>query len=69
MFGTGLGAWAEYAVAREPRLVRKPANVSWEEAAAVPIAAITALQALRDHGQVQPGQQVLINGAAGGVGT
>ena len=69
VFGTGLGAWAEYAVAREPRLVRKPANVSWEEAAAVPIAAITALQALRDHGQVQPGQKVLINGAAGGVGT
>ena len=69
VFGTGVGAWAEYAVAREPRLVRKPANVSWEEAAAVPIAAITALQALRDHGQVQPGQKVLINGAAGGVGT
>ena len=69
VFGTGLGAWAEYAVAREPRLVRKPANVSWEEAAAVPIAAITALQALRDHGHLQSGQKVLINGAAGGVGT
>jgi NADPH:quinone reductase-like Zn-dependent oxidoreductase len=69
VFGTGPGAWAEYAVAREPRLVRKPANVSWEEAAAVPIAATTALQALRDHGKVQPGQKVLINGAAGGVGT
>jgi NADPH:quinone reductase-like Zn-dependent oxidoreductase len=69
VFGTGLGAWAEYARAREPRLVRKPANVSFEEAAAVPIAAITALQALRDHGRVEPGQKVLINGASGGVGT
>jgi NADPH:quinone reductase-like Zn-dependent oxidoreductase len=69
VFGTGLGAWAEYAVAREPRLVRKPASVSFEEAAAVPIAALTALQALRDHARVQPGQKVLINGASGGVGT
>ena len=68
VFGTGLGAWAEYAPAREARLVRKPANVSFEEAAAVPIAATTALQALRDHGRVQPGQKVLINGASGGVG-
>jgi NADPH:quinone reductase-like Zn-dependent oxidoreductase len=69
VFGTGAGAWAEYAAAREVRLVPKPANVSFEEAAAVPIAAITALQALRDHGQLQPGQKVLINGASGGVGT
>jgi NADPH:quinone reductase-like Zn-dependent oxidoreductase len=69
VFGTGLGAWAEYALAREARLVRKPANLSFEEAAAVPIAAITALQALRDHARVQPGQKVLINGASGGVGT
>jgi NADPH:quinone reductase-like Zn-dependent oxidoreductase len=69
VFGTGLGAWAEYAVARESHLVRKPANVSFEEAAAVPIAAITALQALRDHARVQPGQKLLINGASGGVGT
>jgi NADPH:quinone reductase-like Zn-dependent oxidoreductase len=60
VFGTGLGAWAEYAVARESHLVRKPANVSFEEAAAVPIAAITALQALRDHARVQPGQKLLI---------
>lgn len=69
VFGTTLGAWAEYAPAREVRLVPKPANVSFEEAAAVPIAAITALQALRDKGEVQPGQKVLINGASGGVGT
>jgi NADPH:quinone reductase-like Zn-dependent oxidoreductase len=69
VFGTGSGAWAEYARAREVRLVRKPANVSFEEAAAVPIAGITALQALRDKGRVQPGQKVLINGASGGVGT
>ena len=69
VFGTSGGAWAEYAPAREVRLVRKPANVSFEEAAAVPIAALTALQALRDNGGVQPGQKVLINGASGGVGT
>lgn len=69
VFGTTLGAWAEYAPAREVRLVHKPANVSFEEAAAVPVAAITALQALRDHGQVQAGQLVLVNGASGGVGT
>jgi len=69
VFGTTLGAWAEYAPAREVRLVRKPANVSFEEAAAVPVAATTALQALRDQGRVQPGQKVLINGASGGVGT
>jgi NADPH:quinone reductase-like Zn-dependent oxidoreductase len=69
VFGTGAGAWAEYAAAREVRLVPKPANVSFAEAAAVPIAGITALQALRDHGQVKPGQKVLINGASGGVGT
>lgn len=69
VFGTSGGAWAEYAPAREVRLVRKPANISFEEAAAVPIAALTALQALRDNGRVQPGQKVLINGASGGVGT
>ena len=69
VFGTAAGAWAEYAAAREVRLVRKPANVSFDEAASVPIAAITALQALRDTGGVQPGQKVLINGASGGVGT
>jgi NADPH:quinone reductase-like Zn-dependent oxidoreductase len=69
VFGTGAGAWAEYAAAREVRLVPKPANVSFEEAAAIPIAGITALQALRDHGKVKSGQKVLINGASGGVGT
>jgi NADPH:quinone reductase-like Zn-dependent oxidoreductase len=69
VFGTSGASWAEYAAAREVRLVRKPANVSFEEAAAVPVAGITALQALRDRGRVQPGQKVLINGAAGGVGT
>jgi NADPH:quinone reductase-like Zn-dependent oxidoreductase len=69
VFGTGAGAWAEYACARNTRIARKPANLSLEEAAAVPIAGITALQALRDKGRVQPGQRVLINGASGGVGT
>jgi len=69
VFGTSGGSWAEYAAARPDRLARKPANLSFEEAAAVPVAAITALQALRDKGRVQPGQKVLINGASGGVGT
>lgn len=69
VFGTGAGGWAEYAVARPAKLARKPANVSFEDAAALPVAAITALQALRDKGHVQPGQKVLINGASGGVGT
>src|SRR6266567_1744145 len=69
VFGSCKGSYAEYAVAREDRLVLKPANISFEEASAVPIAAITALQALRDKGHVQPGQKVLVNGAGGGVGT
>ena len=69
VFGTSGASWAEYAPAREVRLARKPANVSFEEAAAVPVAAITARQGLRDKGSVQPGQKVLINGASGGVGT
>ena len=69
VYGTSGASWAEYAPAREDRLARKPANVSFEEAAAAPVAALTALQALRDHGRVQPGQKVLLNGASGGVGT
>jgi NADPH:quinone reductase-like Zn-dependent oxidoreductase len=70
VFGGRSGAFAEYVVVRESRaVVPKPANVTFEQAAAVPIAAVTALQALRDHGRVRPGQKVLINGASGGVGT
>jgi NADPH:quinone reductase-like Zn-dependent oxidoreductase len=69
VFGTSSSSWAEYTTARPERLALKPAGVSFEEAAAVPVAGITALQALRDHGRVQAGQKVLVNGAAGGVGT
>ena len=69
VFGTTRGAFAEYVCPREDRLVQKPASVSFEAAAAVPVAGLTALQALRDVGKVQPGQKVLINGAGGGVGT
>lgn len=63
------GSFAEYACSKEKYLALKPANLSFEEAAAAPMAALTALQGLRDEGQVQPGQKVLINGASGGVGT
>jgi NADPH:quinone reductase-like Zn-dependent oxidoreductase len=69
VFGAGKGSFAEYACAEESKLSLKPANLSFELAAAVPIAGITALQGLRDSGRVQAGQRVLINGAAGGVGT
>ncbi|NND76434.1 MAG: NAD(P)-dependent alcohol dehydrogenase [Ilumatobacter sp.] len=69
VFGGAVGAFAEYAVAKEDRLVRKPANITFEEAAAVTVAALTAVQGLRDHGTVERGQHVLVNGAAGGVGT
>ena len=69
VFGTGKGAFAEYACAAETALVIKPDKLSFEQAAAVPIAGLTALQGLRDKGHLQPGQKVLINGAAGGVGT
>ena len=69
VFGVSGASWAEYTVAREDRLALKPPNVSFEEAAAVPVAGITALQALRDKGHVEAGQKVLVNGASGGVGT
>lgn len=69
VFGARAGAFAEYVAGRERNFVVKPANLSFEQAAAIPIAAITALQALRDKGQVQAGQHVLILGAGGGVGT
>jgi len=65
----GHGGFAEYVCAPESRLALKPANLSFEEAAAVPMAALTALQGLRDEGRIQPGQKVLVNGASGGVGT
>ena len=68
VFGNTPGGFAEYVCAREDVLVLKPANISFEEAAAVPLAAVTALQGLR-KGRVGPGQKVLINGASGGVGT
>jgi NADPH:quinone reductase-like Zn-dependent oxidoreductase len=67
--GCGFGGFAEYVCASEDALASKPANISFEEAAAAPLAAVTALQGLRDKGQVQSGQKVLINGASGGVGT
>jgi NADPH:quinone reductase-like Zn-dependent oxidoreductase len=70
VFGTSdFGAFAEYVSAREAALMLKPANISFEEAAAAPVVAFSALQGLRDKGQIQPGQKVLINGASGGVGT
>jgi len=69
VFGICKGAFAEYACASEARLVAKPECLSFDQAAAVPIAGLTALQGLRDKGHLQPGEKVLINGAAGGVGT
>jgi NADPH:quinone reductase-like Zn-dependent oxidoreductase len=70
VFGGRTGAFGEYVTVREDRaIVLKPANVTFEQAASVPVAAITALQALRDKGKVHAGQKVLINGASGGVGT
>lgn len=68
VFGTGAGAFAEYACTPARKLARKPAGVTFEQAACAPIAGLTALQALRDKGRVLPGERVLINGAAGGVG-
>jgi NADPH:quinone reductase-like Zn-dependent oxidoreductase len=69
VFGVCQGAFAEYACASESKLVIKPDNVTFEQAASAPVVGFTALQGLRDKGQIQPGQKVLINGAAGGVGT
>lgn len=69
VFGTGHGSFAEYAVAPEDQLALKPANLSFEQAAVVPVSGLTALQALTDIGRVQTGQRVLIIGASGGVGS
>ena len=69
VFGSCRGAFAEYACTSESALVIKPDNVTFEQAASAPVAAFTALQGLRDKGQIQLGQKVLINGAGGGVGT
>ncbi len=69
IFGIARGAFAEYVLGREANLALKPANRSFEEAAAVPVAALTALQGIRFAGGIQPGQKVLIQGASGGVGT
>lgn len=69
VFGMCRGAFAEYACASESAVIMKPHNVTFEQAASVPLAAVVALQALRHKGQIRPGQKVLINGAAGGIGT
>src|SRR5258708_16052382 len=64
-----MGSFAEYVCANEDALALKPSNMTFEQAAAVPLAAFTALQGLRDKGQIKLGQKVLVNGASGGVGT
>jgi NADPH:quinone reductase-like Zn-dependent oxidoreductase len=69
VFGTCRGSFAEYACARADQLAPKPANLTFEQAAAVPVSGCTALQAVRDRGKIRPGQRVLIIGAGGGVGT
>ena len=69
VFGIGQGSFAEYAVARADKLARKPANATFEQAAVVPVSALTALQALTDVGRVEQGQKVLVIGASGGVGS
>jgi NADPH:quinone reductase-like Zn-dependent oxidoreductase len=69
VFGICEGSFAEYANVREDKLVKKPANITWEQAAAAPISGLTALQAVRDAGEVRSGQKALVIGAAGGVGS
>jgi len=69
VFGWSNGSFADYAAASEDALAPKPANLTFEQAASVPMAGLVALQALRDHGKVRAGQKVLINGASGGIGT
>ena len=69
VFGMSRGAFAEYAAVREDKLAHKPANLSFEQAAVVPISAGTAIQGLRDSGRIEAGQKVLVIGASGGVGT
>ena len=69
VFGARTGALAEYVIVRHDRVARKPATMTMEEAAAIPVAAVTALQGVRDQGGVRAGQRVLVNGASGGVGT
>jgi NADPH:quinone reductase-like Zn-dependent oxidoreductase len=69
VFGVAGGAFAEYVRPGEQRIALMPPELEFDQAAAIPVAAVTALQGLRDHGQLQPGQKVLINGASGGVGT
>ena len=69
VFDVGKGTFAEYALAREDKLAHRPANLTFEQAAVVAISGLTALQGLRDHGRIEPGQEVLIVGASGGVGT
>jgi NADPH:quinone reductase-like Zn-dependent oxidoreductase len=69
VFGWGIGSFADFAAAPEDRLVLKPASLTFEQAASVPMAGLVALQAVRDHGHVKAGEKVLINGASGGIGT
>src|SRR5205085_8447186 len=69
VFGAAKGAVAEYACASETTFVTKPTNITFEQAGSVAVAGLTALQGLRNQGNIQPGQKVLINGASGGVGT
>jgi NADPH:quinone reductase-like Zn-dependent oxidoreductase len=69
VFGASIGSYAEYAAASEDELALKPSNLTFEQAATVPMAGLVALQAIRDRGQVRAGHKVLINGASGGIGT